>query len=115
MNLGLSIDVSDPNTIISLSGESVAHDGVNSIQKHYIFSNPTLSGAQILTLNFRDDELNGMIADDLALFHSSDGVDWEYVGGTVDIEDNSISVEAPELDIANGYWTAGIPGCADPI
>ena len=40
-NLGLSIDVSDPNTTISLSGEAVAHDGVNSIQKHYIFSNST--------------------------------------------------------------------------
>ena len=105
-NLGLLLDT---DATISLNGAALYHDGVSSISKHYMVST-TSEEIIVLQLQFTDDELNGLVSDDLALFHSTDGEDWAFVGGTVD--GNSISVG---IDDANGYWTAGIEGCADPL
>jgi hypothetical protein len=105
-NLGLSLDT---DATISLNGIALYHNGVSSISKHYMVSAAT-EEITVLTLQFSEDELNGLVADDLALFHSTDGEDWAFVGGTVD--GNTISLG---VDDANGYWTAGIEGCADPL
>jgi len=72
-------------------------------------STPTEADSILLTLLFGGYE-NGLYGDDLALFHSTDGDDWAYIGGAVD--DTMI---VAYIDDANGYWTAGIEGCADPL
>lgn len=99
---------------ISRNHDELLSDGNRSINRNFnvnVENNENLNATVQFT--YRDSELNGLEESSLTLFRSTDnGETWESVGGVVDTENNTITVEGVD---SFSLWTAGSTDESLPI
>jgi len=82
------------STTIARQHTAFSSGSNTGIKRSYTITPTNNSGLNATLMFLYDDsELNGLVEDDLVLFHSADnGVTWTNLGGGVDIDHNSITV-----------------------